>query len=452
MQKLIIIGGGPAGYTAAIRARQLDFDVVLIEKDKPGGTCLNRGCIPTKTLLHSSDLFYQISKADEIETDALSLDMKKLFEKKDGIISKLNSGIHSLTQANEIEYFNSLAKLKSSNSVELSDGRIIEGDKIILATGAKPSQIPVEGIEYALTSDDVLEKKFEKYQNVVIIGGGVIGIEFSSFFSDLGCNVTVIEALDSIISIMSRDISKYLSMILRKKGVKFAVKSSVKKIVKTQHGFETVYEERQKEKRVASDLVINATGRVPQNIEGLENTAAKFDRGFLVNEDNLTDDQNIYATGDCVKGNIQLAHYAAAEGMRIVEKLANKITSPLINVPSCIYTTPNAAVVGKSQEECSFESEVGRFNIASSGKSLTQGGQNGFIKVVFDKESQRLIGAEMVCGAASEFVGFISNLINIGATRKDILSSVYPHPSFSEGFIEACQDSINCSIHTIYKK
>ncbi|MFW5779848.1 MAG: dihydrolipoyl dehydrogenase [Bacillota bacterium] len=452
MQKLIIIGGGAAGYSAAIRARQLNFQVVLIEKENLGGTCLNRGCIPTKTLLHSSDLFYQIRNSAEIELENLNFNMQKMFEKKDKIVSKLNSGIKSLVNANQIEHHNSLAKLKSSNSVELDDKSIIEGDKIILATGAKPSTIPIEGIELALTSDDFLEKKFDKYQNIVIIGGGVIGIELACFFSDLGCNVTVIEALDSILSVMGKDISKYITMILRKKSVKFATKSSVKKIVKTEDGFETFYEQRQNENSVISDIVINATGRSPLSIEGIENTGVIFDKGFVVDENNRTPDENIYAIGDCVKGNVQLAHYAAAEGMRIVEKLANKIVSPLKNVPSCIYTSPNAAIIGKSQAECSFEIEVGRFNVASSGKSLSQGGQNGFIKVVFDKESQRIVGAEMVSGAASELAGFISNLINIGATRKDILSTVYPHPSYSEGFIEACQDSINCSIHTIYKK
>lgn len=452
MQKLAIIGGGSAGYSAAIRARQLGFQVTLIEKDKLGGTCLNRGCIPTKTLLHSSDLFYQIKNLDEIKASDLSFDIEKLFEKKNAVVERLNQGIFMLTKSNEIEYINGEARLISSNSIELDGRQKISADKIILATGSKPAEIPVIGIEHALTSDDVLAKRFEKFQNIVIIGGGVVGIELASFFSDLGSNVTIIELLDRILSPLSMDISKYLSMILRKKGVKFELSSTVHRIQKTEEGFKTVYEKRQTQHSIFSDMVINAAGRMPVGIEGLENTKAVFDKGFVTDENSLTADENIYAVGDCVKGNIQLAHYAAAEGMRAVERLAGIAPPRLKNIPSCVYTTPNAAIVGKSQEECSFETEVGRFNIAASGKALTQGGQNGFIKVIFDKQSQKLIGAEMIAGAASEMAGFIGNLINIGATRDEILASVYPHPSFSEGFIEACQDSVNCSIHTIYRK
>ncbi len=452
MQKIIIIGGGPAGYTAAIRAAQLSYDVTLVEEYKPGGTCLNRGCIPTKTLLQSSHLYSAIkSNTFGITASEVCADLDAIFFRAFDIVEKLGNGISSLLKANNIEYIKSRAKLIDAHSVELADGRALFADKIILATGARPVRLPIEGIEQAKTSDEILRKEFESPKSLVIIGGGVVGIEFATFFSELDCQVTVIDAMDSILSTMGGDIAKYISMTLRKKGVKFSLKASVKALQKTEEGIEIRFVEREKEKSITADMVISCVGRTPNGIEGIENTKAQFERGFIVDEAGRTAEQSIYAIGDCVKGNIQLAHYAAADATRVVEGL-NGAAKQLRTVPSCVYTSPNAALVGMREDECGFEAQTGRFGMAANGKTMAEGGGAGYIKVVFSKDSQKLVGVEMVCNSAAELAGFVANLIDIGATREQILSTIYPHPSISEGFFEAVEDSIKKSVHTIYRK
>lgn len=454
MQRIIIIGGGPAGYSAAIRAAQLNNDVVLIEKEALGGTCLNKGCIPTKALLHSSHLFNEIKSSSDFLTniDNISADIAKIYQRSNDIVKKLNNGIQSLVKANNIKYYNNSAEIISGGAVKLDNGEVVEGDKIILAIGAKPFILPVEGIQNSLTSDDVLKQKFQKYDNVVIIGGGVVGIELATFFSDLGSKVTVIDIMDCILSAMNGEVAKYVSLPLKKKGVKFCLGAKVVALKKCDEGILTEFIEKEKQKEIVSDIVISCAGRAPNSIKGMENLNILFDNGFIVDENNRTSAENVYAVGDCVKGNIQLAHYAAADGVRLVESFNAQIIKPLANVPSCVYTSPNAAVVGKQEKDCAFEIETGKFNMGANGKTLAEGSLSGYIKVLFDKDSGRLLGAEMVCNNACELAGFISNLINKGATREDILSTVYPHPSISEGFYEAVEDSIQKSIHTIYRK
>lgn len=453
MQRIIIIGGGPAGYSAAIRAAQLNNDVVLIEKEALGGTCLNKGCIPTKALLHSSHLYANAKSSDYIlNADNLQADITKIYGRSFDIVKKLNNGVQALIKANGIKYYNNTAELVNSSAVKLDTGEIVEGDKIILATGARPAILPIKGIEYSHTSDDILMHNFEKYDSVVVIGGGVVGIELATFFSDLGSKVTVIDIMDSILSAMKGNIARYVSLPLKKKRVKFHLGSKVVLLNKTDEAIVTEFIEKDKPCSVTSDIVISCAGRIPNGILGMERTNIFFDNGFVVNENSQTSEENIFAVGDCVRGNVQLAHYAAADGIRVVESFNNQIIRPLANTPSCVYTSPNAAVVGKQQEDCSFEVEIGKFNMGANGKTLAEGGNMGYIKVVFDKESSRLIGAEMVCNNACELAGFISNMINKGLTREDILHTVYPHPSVSEGFFEAVEDSQNKSIHTIYKK
>lgn len=453
MQRIIIIGGGPSGYSAAIRAAQLNNDVVLIEKDALGGTCLNKGCIPTKALLHCSHLYTSIKSGEYgILANDVIADLDKIYSRSNEIVRKLNNGVQSLIKANSIEYHNSQAELLSETAIKLDNGQIIEGDKIVIATGARPAVLPIDGIELSLSSDDILNHNFQNCQNIVIIGGGVIGIEFATFFSELGFKATIIDVMDSILANMTADIAKYVALPLRKKGVKFCLNSTVNSLKKCAEGIITEYTEKEIKKSIVSDIVISCAGRISNSIKGIENTGILFEKGFIVKEDGQTTQAGIYAVGDCVKGNIQLAHYAAADGIRVVEGLSQQRVQPIRTVPSCVYTHPNAAMVGRMEKDCNMEVETGKFNMGANGKTLAEGGAAGFIKVIFDKESQRLIGVEMVCSSACELSGFITNLINNGATRQDILNTVYPHPSVSEGFFEAVEDSLSKSIHTIYKK
>lgn len=452
MQKIIIIGGGPAGYSSAIRAAQLGNEVVLIEKTALGGTCLNVGCIPTKALLHASSLYAQAKSSNYIKgATELEADLTKIYQHSNGIIQKFNGGVQALINANKISYYNSRGTLLNNRQVKLENGEIIEGDKIILATGARTAIPPITGIELSLTSDDIIKQNFQTHKTVTIIGAGVIGMEFATFFSDLGSKVTVIDILDNVLNNMSSDISKYISLSMRRKKVKLLLGAKVLSLKSTDDGIVTEYQTKNCTQTITSDIVISSVGRVANSIEGIEHTSILFDKGFIVDENNRTAEENIYAVGDCAKGSIQLAHYASADGIRVAEHLSNQPTKALSNIPSCAYTSPNAAIVGKSQEECNFEIEIGRFNMGANGKTLAEGGNLGYIKVIFDKASTQLIGAEMVCHNACELIGFIANMINIGLTRQDILSSIYPHPSISEGFFEAVEDSRQRSIHTVYK-
>ncbi|HHT83897.1 MAG: dihydrolipoyl dehydrogenase family protein [Christensenellales bacterium] len=447
--KIIIIGGGPAGYTAAIKAARSGMETVLIEKKALGGTCLNSGCIPTKALLHSSSVFGQAADWGACP----QADMDAVHKRSFDIVSRLNKGVEALIKGGGIQYHNSKARLLSGVSARLEDGAVIKGDKILLCTGAKPITLPIMGIEHAKTSDDILSRNYDKFDSVAIIGGGVIGMEFATFFAEMGSRVTIIDVLDTVLSNMSKDIAKYAMLNLKKKGVKFILSSTVKAIRKEGGACVVEYVEKQTDKYLESDLVISCAGRTPTGIEGAEEAGVKFDKGFIVDENGQTTAKNIYAAGDCVKGNIQLAHYAAAQAARLIAWLATgQKPRKIENVPFCVYTSPNAAMAGLKEEDCGFEIEVGRFNTGANGKTLAEDGGSGFVKVIFRKEDQRLVGAQAVCNNACELIGFVANLINMGATREDILNSVYPHPTVSEAFYEAVEDSMGQSTHTIYKR
>lgn len=456
-KKLLIIGAGPAGYTAALRAAHYGIDTALIDNHQPGGVCLNRGCIPTKTLLESTSLAAAVNSGVFGLQGKISADLTAIFQRKEQIVQKLSSGITSLLKARGVTLFCSSARFTGSKTVTLTDGQIIEAENILLALGAEPALPSIPGIELAKTSDDILSCNFEKYQQISIIGAGVIGIELATFFSQLGSKVTLLEGLPTILPSFPSDTVKYIGMALRRSGIKTILNTKVQSISQQENGNLLVYyEEKCKSAALDSELVIVCTGRRPRSIEGLEEYCGiHFDRGIPTNEQGETSSPGIYAAGDCVRGSIQLAHYASARAVAIINSLAGKpVHTNFDSVPSCIYTIPPAAKAGLSEKEAldsGHQIQIGKFNLGANGKSLISAEERGFVKVIFDSENEQLLGIELVAAQAPEMVGMLSILIAMKAKRSDLLRGIFPHPSVSEGIMEAIEDSQKQAIHVLYR-
>lgn len=446
MKTVTVIGGGVAGYTFAIRAKALGLEVNLAEKEYLGGTCLNYGCIPAKALLESSKNYYQTKNNPfGVIAENVSFSFEKAYSRVKSITEKLRNGIQSLIKANGINFYQGEAEIIDNKTVSVGD-KEITSDYIVLAAGARTAIPPIPGIENALNSNDIISGNYGDFNSIAIIGGGVIGVEFATFFSELGKEVTVIDILPNVLDAVSNDISKYISMALKKKGVKIFGLSSVRKISADGEKAKVEIISKDKPVEIFADKVLCCTGRKAAKIKS--NVEIDFQNGYITDKQFRTSAENIFAIGDCVKGNIQLAHLAAAQGERLAEILAHGKATEIKSVPSCVYCHPNAAIVGDISE--GEGRSVGKFNVGANGKALAEDEAFGFIKVVFD--GNVLIGAEMVCPNAAEMLGGIANLIDMGATREDIISSVYPHPTVNEAFREAVEDSIGMSIHTVYKR
>ncbi|MCQ2602757.1 MAG: FAD-dependent oxidoreductase, partial [Clostridia bacterium] len=386
---LVVLGGGPAGYTGAIRAAKLGMSVALVEKDSVGGTCLNRGCIPTKALLHSSNLFRSKEEWEKIGIIAndVTVDQEKIYAHKEEITKTLRDGILALLKGGKIAVYSGEGKLTSKNTLDVN-GEEIEFDKLLIATGSSPAALPIKGIENALNSDDVLAKPIES-EEIVIIGGGVIGMEFASYLSGIGKKVTVVEAMERILPMMSKEISIQLSSVVKKNGVSLMTGAKVVEIGKD---FVKV-SKNDVETDIPCGVAIVAIGR-KANIKGigLEEVGVETNGRFItVNDDMQTTVENIYAVGDAI-GKVQLAHFAAASAIVAVERMCGKPASiDLSVVPSCVYTSPEVAVCGKVDFE---GAKQGKFLLGANGKSLINGSNRGFIKIVCD-ENDVVKGAEM---------------------------------------------------------
>lgn len=453
MYDLIILGGGPGGYVAAIKAGRAGLKTALIEKDRLGGTCLNKGCIPTKYLLHTAEVFHSFAKNDiGLSGENLKYDMNAVYEKKNTVIDKLVGGIEKLIENAGVEFFNGEGKISSKNSVEVN-GQTLQFKNLIIAAGSSVFAPPIAGIENALTSDDILGKTPVDFQSVIIIGGGVIGVEFATVYAKLGKEVTIIELEKTILPPFDRDIAMQQALALKKQGVKIINGAMVTKIEKTG----CTYTLKDKEETVSADAVIVCIGRIAEikNI-GLENAGIEFDkRGIITDACMKTNVDGIYAIGDAVKGNIMLAHNAENQGHLVVENLVHGTKKEKTDIiPSCVYSTPEIASVGISEKEAEAKGialKIGKVPMGSNGKSVLSGSEIGFIKVLFDTED-RLAGCQMMCTAATDMIGAIGTLVANKVKRTDILNSMYPHPTVVEAFYEAVEDVEKSATHIIYKK
>ncbi|MFB2120625.1 dihydrolipoyl dehydrogenase [Parapedobacter sp. 2B3] len=457
---IIVIGSGPGGYVAAIRASQLGFKTAIVERESLGGICLNWGCIPTKALLKSAQVFEYLNHAADygIKVNGGEADFDAIVKRSRGVADGMSKGIQFLMKKNKIDVVMGTAKIKKGGQVEVkgSDGdtKTYTATHTILATGARSRELPnlkqdgkrIIGYRQAMS----LEKQPE---SLVVVGSGAIGVEFAYFYNAIGTKVTVVEYLDRIVPVEDEEISKQLERSLKKAGINILTSAEVQSVdtsgkrckvqIKTAKGTETI----------EAETVLSAVGITP-NIEnlGLEEAGVKTDKGRVVVDDFYKTNVNgVYAIGDIVKGQA-LAHVASAEGITCVEKIKGLDISPIDynNIPGCTYCTPEIASVGfteKAAKEAGYEVKVGKFPFSASGKASAAGAKDGFVKVIFDAKYGEFLGAHMIGTNVTEMIAEVVVARKLESTGHEIIKAVHPHPTMSEAIMEAAADAYGEVIH-----
>jgi len=457
--KLLILGGGPGGYVAAIKAAHLGAEVTLVDKKYIGGTCLNVGCIPTKVLLNTTDLYHTIKNDGKnmgILSEKLSVDWEKLMRRKTNISNSLVKGVEGVLASNGVEIIMGEGKFTSKNQVEVikEDGTkdIVDFDKAIIATGSEPVILPIPGIrgENILTSSEILS--LEKLpESLCIVGGGVIGCEFASLFSKLGVEVTIVEMLPGIVQNMDQEVVQYLDFELRNEGVEILTNSKVEKFNSGEDFVEITAATPEGEKIIKADKVLLSIGRksVVDNV-GLENIGIEYDRTIKINKKFQTNIPNIYAIGDCT-GGAMLAHAASAQGIAAVENIIkNKSKMDFKTVPYCIYTKPEVASVGMTEEqvkEKGISYSVGKFPLMSNAKALILGETNGLVKFIVDNSTDEILGMHMAGPKATELIVEGALALRLEATIDEILTTIHAHPTVGEALHEAAHGVHGYPIH-----
>ncbi len=460
---IIVIGSGPGGYVAAIRASQLGMKVAVVERESLGGICLNWGCIPTKALLKSAQVFEYIQHAGDygVKVSKSEVDFSGMVGRSRKVADGMSKGINFLFRKNKIDTLNGTGRLARGKKVEVTDA---EGNKkeysaehIIIATGGRAKELPslpIDGekvIEYrkAMT----LEKQPKK---MVIVGAGAIGTEFAYFYHSIGTEVTIVEFLEQgLVPREDPDISKELGKIYKKKGMRILANTSVEAVDTKGKGCKVSVKSRKdgKTEEIECDIVLSAAGVTPNTEDiGLETLGIKTDRGVIqVDEFYRTNVPGIYAIGDVVPGPA-LAHVASAEGILCVEKIAGQNPHPLDynNLPSCTYCSPEIASVGyteKAAKEAGYEVKVGKFPFSASGKASAAGAKEGFVKVVFDAKYGEWLGAHMIGYNVTEMIAEVVAARKLETTGHEIIKSVHPHPTMSEAVMEAAAAAYDEVIH-----
>ncbi len=446
---LAIIGGGPGGYTAAEKAARAGLQVVLFEQEDLGGTCLNRGCMPTKALLHSAETFAALGKAEALGIQArdISYDFAAMHRRKDTVVETLRQGVEKLMKANKITVARGQACIQEAGLVTCQ-GERYEVKDIIIATGSQVSYPPIPGIDLpgVWNSRDILEGGGQDFTSLVIIGGGVVGVECATLYRCLGCQVTVLEAADHILPFMDKEIAQRLTMILKKQGVSVEAKASVQKIQGTPGEMRVTYVDKKgAEHTVTAQGVLAAAGR-KANLDGLfgPDFTLELERGAIVGDaDGRTSVPHIYVIGDAKARNIQLAHVASAQGENAVAViLGKKPPLDMSVVPSCVYTDPEIASVGLTEEGAKAAGvpvKTGKYLTGANGKCLIEGTESGYVKLVTHRDSGKLLGAQLVCPRATDMVGELALAIQKGLTAEDLAEVIHPHPTFSEMLFGAAE-------------
>ncbi len=454
----IVIGGGPGGYGAAVRLSQLGKTVLLFEKDKVGGTCLNRGCIPTKALMHSAGLYSHMMHAENlgISISGLSFDFSAMHGRKAEIQNTLRGGMEGLLKAHKVDIIYEAAVITGAGEVTAA-GEKYTADSIVVAVGSKPSRPPIPGLDLpgVVTSDEILEE-VRMYKSLIIIGGGVIGVELGSLYNELGCDVTIIEALDRIVANMDREISQNLTMILKKRGVKVFAGASVKCVEEADGQLAVTFEQKGKTETVVAEGVLAAMGRKPLTDGLFYGVEPEMNRGYLVvNERFETSVPGIFAIGDSI-GGVQLAHKAEYEGMAAAECVCNldiDVNTKL--VPACLYTTPEIASVGITADDAKAAGiavKTSKYVMGGNAKTIIEGGERGFIKLVFAEEDMRLLGAHIMCERATDMIGELTTAVANGLHHDALNCVMRPHPSFVEGISEAVEAAEGKALHVMPSK
>lgn len=457
---VVVLGSGPGGYVAAIRSAQLGMKTAVVERAELGGICLNWGCIPTKSLLKSAQVFDYVNHAKEygINIEGADADFEAIVARSRGVAQKMSSGIQYLLKKNKIEVINGFGKLKDKNTllVNAENGDIeVEAKHIILATGARSRELPnlpqdgknIIGYRQALT----LEKL---PKSMIVVGSGAIGSEFAYFYSRLGTKVTLVEFLPNILPVEDVEVSKQMERSFKKNKIKVMTNSTVESVEGDNGELKVNIKNKKGEMEVHEcEVVLSAVGIVP-NIEniGLEELGILTEKGRVVVDDYYaTNVDGVYAIGDIVKGPA-LAHVASAEGICCVEKIAGENVEPIdyTNIPGCTYTTPEVASVGmteKAAKEAGYELKVGKFPFSASGKASSAGANEGFIKLIFDAKLGEILGAHMVGANVTEMIAEIVVARKLEATGHDIIKAIHPHPTMSEAVMEAAAAAYDEVIH-----
>lgn len=459
--KLVVIGGGPGGYTAAIRAAQLGADVTVIEKDKLGGTCLNRGCIPTKALLACADALTVINDASEFGIDIngkASPNIQKMVERKNEIVTQLRNGIEYIFKNYNIKLVNAAGKLiKQNDNILVGAGdELIECDSVIIATGSQPAKLP--GFDFSqpavLTSDDILDLT-EIPEKLLILGGGVVGCEFASLYSRLGSDVTIVEMMPQLLPFEERRIAKQLESAFRKSGIKVMTKTSIDEVV--EYGSSHIKVKLSSgEIAEASKLLVSVGRKLLSEEAGLKEAGVGLtERGAtIVNEKMETSIKGIYAVGD-INGGIMLAHWAAAEGVVAVQNACGKETAIDRSViPNCIFTAPEIATVGLNSDkakEKGIDIKTGRFPFAANGKAHAIGETEGSVTIIADAGSDKILGGQIIGPHASDLIHEIALAVKLGITAKQIGETIHAHPTLPEAVLEAAESIHGRAIHIVAK-
>lgn len=449
---LIVIGAGPGGYPAAIAAAKLGKTVAVIDRNAPGGTCLNTGCIPMKTLLHTSQLYREVCAAEEtgLSGETLACDMDILSRHREQIIRTLSEGILTQFKKYGITFISGSAQITGEQEVSISgaDTQKLSGKNILIAAGSESSRLPVPGLDLpGIDTSTTLLARSTLYKSLVIIGGGVIGMEFASLYTDFGIPVTILEAADSILPNMDKETARNLKMILQKRGGEIHTAAKVCKVEQSSGQYICTYREGDQEKMVVSEGILVAAGRsavgngvcTPEfaNLLGIKKGCIPVDGQFR------TAVPGIYAVGD-VTGTIQLAHAASAAGLNAVSYMYGiPPVKDMSLIPACVYTDPEIASVGMSENDAAAagkETVTGKYIMSLNGKSVLSQQERGFIKIIAERGSGYIIGARLMCARATDMISMLQLAISRHVTVEELASLVLPHPTFSEGIAEAAAE------------
>ena len=454
--QLIVIGAGPGGYTAALRAAKLGLHTAIVERREVGGTCLNRGCIPTKTLLHASQVYSDAAEGARMGVHAgnISYDMGEIFAYKRSVSDKLRQGIHALLKGAKVDVVEGTAQITAPGEVTVTapDGAAVQytAERILAATGSVNVRPPIPGLELpgVMTSDELLEGTDKPYESLVIIGGGVIGVEFATFYSNLGCRVTLVEGMANLLPMMDRELGQNLAQILKKKGVEVLTSAMVQSLEPAEGGLCVHLRQKDKDVAVTGEKVLCAIGRRAY-FDGLFAPGmmpALNGKRLLVDENYQTSLPGVYAIGDASSA-VQLAHVAAAQGTDCVERMCgSKGTTDLRVIPSCIYSAPEIAVVGLTEAEAKEQgipAVSGKCTLFSNARTIIEDPGRCFMKLVGRTDTREVIGAQLMCQHASDMISQISTAMVNHLTAEQLLSVMRPHPSFEEAMAEAVENLIS---------
>ena len=460
---VVVIGGGPGGYVAAIRASQLGLKVACVEAEKLGGVCLNIGCIPTKSLLTSALLVNQVKEASQhgINTGEVTVDLGPAQERSRKVADQLNRGVGMLFKKNKVTHIEGWGRLTGEKGVVEVDRdgekETVRGDHLIVATGSRPRSLPfleIDG-EKVWSSDDALFAK-EAPGTLAIVGAGAIGMEFADIFEAYGSEVTIIEALDRLLPVEDADISAQIQKAYKKRGMTIHTGARIQSAESTDEGVVLTFEDSKGEEQTLTvDRVLSAVGRVPNTEDvGLDAAGVTLtEKGDFIKVDEWmrTNVEGVYAVGDCAGGAL-LAHKASHEGIACVEKIAGEAHGPLDygNIPNCTYCHPEVASVGLTEEqakEAGYDIQVGKFPWVGNGRALAHGDADGFIKVIRDKEYSEILGAHIIGPHATELIGEFVVGRHLETTAEEMDKAIHPHPTLSEAIAEAALASLGRPIH-----